>query len=90
MLMTKSTSELRQWRKQTARSGTGEIMDKTRQLEESLMPIVRVALHKGVGISAVVTWVRQTYDRLSNGSNCASPDYYVPQITRLLCARLQK
>jgi len=88
--MIESTCKFRLGHNQTVRPNAEKIPDKSQQLEESLVPIVRVALRKGVGVPTVVAWVRQTYDRLSQGSKSLSPDYYVPQITRLLCARLQR
>ncbi|HEV3145134.1 MAG TPA: hypothetical protein VGZ47_14690 [Gemmataceae bacterium] len=56
-------------------------------LEECLAPMVRLALRKGVGLPEVVEWVQQTYAGLIEGTTPAPLEYYVPQITRLLCAQ---
>ena len=59
------------------------------QLEDSLAPMVRLALHKGLGMPEVVHWVQQTYEGLTEGTTQAPPEFYIPQITRLLCAQWQ-
>jgi hypothetical protein len=60
-----------------------------RELEETLAPMVRLALGKGVGLPEVVQWVQETYAVITEGAAPAPPEYYVPQITRLLCAQWQ-
>ncbi|HLW65298.1 MAG TPA: hypothetical protein VKS79_08265 [Gemmataceae bacterium] len=60
-----------------------------RELEETLEPMVRLALRKGLGVPEVVQWVQRTYVALTEGVAPASPEFYVPQITRLLCVQWQ-
>jgi hypothetical protein len=57
------------------------------ELEETLAPMVRLALRKGLGVPEVVQWVQQTYVALTEGVTPAAPEFYVPQITRLLAAQ---
>ena len=58
-----------------------------RELEHILAPMVRLALGNGVGLPEVVQWVQQTYATMTEGATPALPEFYVPQITRLLCAQ---
>jgi hypothetical protein len=76
----------REW---TGWSSLEDDVQRTRDLEETLAPMVRLALRKGVGVPEVVQWVQQTYAALTEGSTLAPPEAYVPQITRLLCAQWQ-
>jgi len=62
---------------------------KFQELEDSLAPMVRLALQKGLGVPEVVQWVRQTFEGLTEGTTPAPPEFYIPQITRLLCAQWQ-
>ena len=71
-------------------SGCPELTDreqKLQELEDNLAPMVRLALHKGLGLPEVVQWVQQTYESLTEGITPAPPEFYIPQITRLLCAQ---
>jgi len=62
---------------------------KLQELENSLAPMVRLALQKGLGVPEMVHWVRQTYEGLTEGTSPAPLEFYIPQITRLLSAQWQ-
>jgi hypothetical protein len=68
-------------------SALGVQEEKLQELEETLAPMVRLALGKGVGLPEIVQWVQQTYAVITEGAMPAPPDFYVPQITSLLCAQ---
>jgi hypothetical protein len=57
-------------------------------LQGCLTPLVSLALRKGVGMPALVTWVRAAHARISEGARPEPPERYASQITRLLCATL--
>jgi hypothetical protein len=68
-------------------SCVGDSKQTIQELEETLAPMVRLALDKGVGLPEVVRWVEETYAAITDGTAPARREYYVPQITRLLCAQ---
>jgi hypothetical protein len=88
--MRNSTKENLSGRWQRTEASSVANVGQSGSVEDKLTPIVRLALRRGVGAPVVVQWVRQTFDRLSEGLAPASAEHYVPQITRLLRARLAK
>lgn len=83
-----ATHELHSRLDQLVRAKGRSPEEQQRDLEKSLTPMVRLALRKGIGIPALVHWVRSTYLRLSPNPHLGAPEQYAPQITRLLSATL--
>jgi hypothetical protein len=52
------------------------------EVEASLVPLIRCAMHRGVGLPGLVQWVRTTLPGLSERERSA------PALARRLCANL--
>lgn len=71
------------------RASKGTDADADSKLEGSLTPIVRLALRRGVGIPALVQWVRKAHAEMARDRQ-GTPEQFAPQIACMLARVLTR